>query len=371
VQRQVDKIKNADVALAKEMRLQEDVKKELGTAQSMLENKEEALSKQEQDLEAERKQLELKEKELQKREKDAVQKELAAVEHMDEMKNLRDQLETERGQFQQLADGRKAELSEMQSQWKDQFTMLQGVVKDIRNERGKAESIVKKDMVAIAEKEKDMQSTVTDINKDQVKLRHEENAILRRVHDLERAEVEFARTKKIFDHKLDEFDEREKQVKEREDMVVRGLRDVEEAQRKLDASYERIKRAKELKLNVALLEKKEQELQQSIEKMSSKLIAISHKMPLVNKRIAPSLALPKPTIEVNEAPKHKTILPNDPKELVQKARAAVEAGDHKLATEFILKAEKAVNRMKKGEARHDLSYDIWDIKTSMRLVTLS
>jgi chromosome segregation ATPase len=375
--KQLDRIKESQSSISKQMKLQETVHKELADAQQALEENELTLEKREEALAVGLKELDAKKKDLDRREKAMAQQEVSVIKHVDEMKGLRDQLGQERQELKQITDGKKAELSDLQKEWQAGFTALQSMVKDIRGERNKAESIITKDMVAITDKEKRITQSLKEVDKDSTKLQKQEDAITRRIHELEKSEAEFDRTKKIFDRKIDDFEQREKDLREREDLVTRGMRDMEEAKAKLDHSYDRIKRAKELRQNINLLESKELELQDSIDKLSKKLIVMGHKMPLevkAHQKAAEKAAvsIPKPAGPMSPMPqkeKHEVI--HDPRIMLNQARVAFEAGQYKEATQLLSKADKLASRMKKGDEKRDISYDIWDLRTSLRLVTLS
>ena len=59
-----------------------------------------------------------------------------------------------------------------------------------------------------------------------------------------------------------------------------------------------------------------------------------------------------------------------PEEFMQQARESFNAGKYKETLVLLSKAEGQLHKLK-GDARRDLAYDIWDLKTSVRLTTLA
>ncbi|MEK6823232.1 MAG: hypothetical protein AABY13_05360, partial [Nanoarchaeota archaeon] len=282
-------------------------------------------------------------------------------------------------------------LADLQHQWEERVADLRNTVKEIKGERSKAEALVTSDMVALSDKEKEIVASVRRMEKDEKDLRKEENAVTRRVEELEHAQREFGRMKTIFDRKVDEFEKREQEIREREDFIARAVADVEKAQERAHAAMEKIRNAKELHQNIELLQKKQKELESTIERSSRRLIALSHKQPVLPVAAAKAKKehktveetheeIVEPVLEEHITPgpmspmpvkeKHHRAPPADPVQLVADARRAYEAGDYKEAHTTLLKAEHLLPKLK-GEAKRDLAYDIWDLKTSLRLVTLA
>jgi hypothetical protein len=187
----------------------------------------------------------------------------------------------------------------------------------------------------------------------------------------------------MFDRKVNEFARREQAIAEKEALIVRGLRDVEAAQARANAMVAKVKKTKETRVNLKALERKQAELSSSVAKLANRLIAKSQKIKIPPAPLAAEeVTEAQETITHEKSPTPAAVMPkhkpkherphveHDPAVLMDKAREAMDNTDYAGAQKALEQAEKLIAKMPRNDHKRDLSYQLWDLKTSLRMASL-
>ncbi len=337
---------------------------------------------------------------LDSKEKDLIRRETAVLEHEKSLKEAVVMLSKDKKELMEEVNARKAELLLVKQEWEKKFSELGEEKRDLKREKSDVRSLVQSDVLALKDKEDEVVTAIAMFERDKDKLLAEEKSLLKRVAELERAKAEFEREVKVLSSK-------EKRIADGERIVQKGMKYVEIEKRKLEDEKDKVYRARELKKILPSLEKRYEQLKKTSGRLEARSIEIGttpkpsrllkEREHLVSEKEAGvqmemrKLMDREREVEDLESRKERAfseylreeverarmgkpgreIVNPEIHGMIDDAREKVMQGKLDEAVRLVAEAEYLVDRVPNANEKRLLSYDIRDLKASIKLATLT
>ncbi|MGH9802214.1 MAG: hypothetical protein ACRD82_17770, partial [Blastocatellia bacterium] len=362
--------------------------------------REKAARKAEHDMAAAHRDVEKKLKMLDTKENNIIAREAAFVEHDKAVKEAARMLESQKKEFQEEVNARKAEFLLIQQEWDKKFDSLSEEKKELRSEKTDVRRLVEGDSLLLKDKEEELVQTITMLEKDKQKLEDEEKALIRRVRELEHAKAQFERVKSVVEGK-------EKRIIGGERVVAKGMNFIETEKRRIEQDKDMIYRARELKKMLPKLEHRYEELQRVIKKLEAramdvgarpsasrmfkereselamrekgvelevrKLMEQEHEVEGLESRKERAFSeyLREEVERVKQGRPGREIMNPEIHAMLDDAREKVMQGSLNEAVRLVAQAEYLADKVNNQGEKRMLMYDIRDLKASIKLATLT
>ncbi len=199
------------------------------------------------------------------KEKSFIAKETTIVEHEKSLKDAARLLAGAKNEFLGDVNARKAELLLLQQEWEKRLEELKSEKKELRVEKQDVRSLLESDISALKDKEDELSETVILLEKDKVRLSDEEKALVKKISEFERAKRGFEREKSILSGK-------EKHISDGERILKKGMAFVEKGKKTIETEQDKIYRSRNLKKVLPVLEHRYQELKKLVSKAEARLV---------------------------------------------------------------------------------------------------
>ena len=336
-------------------------------------------------------------REVQLKEKEFVRREIEWLETEKRIREARDELVKQKTDLEEEIKFKTQELSRLKSEWDGMIGALKSAKEDIHKEKMDVRKLVETDLKSLAEKEDETVQLVRELEKDSIRLEENQKAIVGKVRIMEKS-------KKAYETALTKLREKEKQVMHQEALAKKMLAYTEREKTIVDAQRAKIKESKELRTDVKTLDARYRELLGLTQKAERKAMmygvrvkeqeTVSKKEKLLERREkqlqeqAWKLSLREQTLESKREEVVKEYLQEAvektfaaapligeryPKihQMIDSARKNLEHGDIDTAARIVVELELLAEQIKNPEEKRLVSYDIKDLKTSIKLASLA
>lgn len=399
-----EKTKQELTALVEEKRkiladLRTAIAQNSSTIQEMHE-REKAARKAERDMAVQHRDADKKLKVLESKEGDLIAREAAFVEHDKSLKDAAHMLGMQKKEFLDEVNSRKAEFLLIQQEWDKKFDALAQEKIELRSEKTDVRKLVEGDIMLLKDKEEELVQTIEMLEKDKQKLEDEEKSLIRRIRELEHAKAQFERERSHLETK-------EKHIVDGERVVQKGMKYVETEKRRIDQDKDIVYRARELKKILPKLEKRYEELQHVIKRLEARAMDIGtrpsmskllkerertiaerekgihreverlmdeeHEVEALEgrKERAFSEYLREEVERVKQGKPGREVMNPEIHAMLDDAREKVMQGSLDAAVRLVAEAEYLIGKMHDENEKRVLMYDVKDLKTSIKLATLT
>ena len=308
------------------------------------------LAESQGDLDKQQKEVDEKLATIQQKEKVVTQKELLWLDHQNELKNLADGLATSKQEIETFAAERKGELANLQQEWDDKITALRDEKEFLSTQKVEIDRLVRDDIGMLKDKEQEMLGMIKEFNKDQAMLEKEERAVVSRVRLLERDQQKLEHAK-------------------------RELTDA----KKIIAAAEKAKALKKqlpgLSRTAAQLKRTITQLERKGKKFGVRVVHVTHAAAAPKPMVVRAERIERPA-KAGVARKPAIALPavsgarDELQSMIESARSSIDSGNIDEAKRLLDGLEAAARKLSE-EDRRQLSYEIKDLRTSIKLATLA
>lgn len=350
-------------------------------ALSELRDSERRIDVMQEELQGREKEINAKLAEIDRKEKNVLAREMAWVDHQNALKSTIDELENvKRGMDEDVA-ARKGELAVLRQEWDSALAALRDEKDFLSSQKTEINQLVKADIAALKDKEQELLGMIKGFNNDQSRLDKEERAILARIRLLEKDQRVLNSTKVG-------LVEREQKLVAQEKTAKTIIAAAAKA-KSLASELPKMRReAGVLKKQVAKLERAAVKfgasraavhaarVTRTLQRMRTPEVELEPAA--VEAREAPALDVAPemetaPAHEARSAGRHKgraTATGHDElHSMIENARSAVQSGNVQSALAILDDLESAARRLSE-EDRRQLSYEIKDLRTSIKLAML-
>ncbi len=365
-----------------------------------LHERELGLRKAEHELKAAQHDIEQSLKALQSKDKEMARKEAVWIEHDKLLKEATRALATDKKVFEDEVRARKAELLLLQQEWDKRRGQLKEEKESLQSEKADVRTLVETDVTLLKDKEDEMVEAIAMFEHDRKKLEEEEKSLLKRVAELERAKAAFEREQKGLNDK-------EKRIVDGERVVKKGMEYIETERRKIEQDKDQIYRARELKKMLPQLEHKYEELRKSMDRLRAhvmetgtrpavsrvlkerekelavrekgvefgvrKLMEREHEVEALEQRKEKAFKeyLREEVERVEQGKPGREIMNPEIHAMIDDAREKVMRGQLDDAVRLVSEAEYLIDKLGDASQKRLLMYDVRDLKTSIKLATLT
>jgi chromosome segregation ATPase len=312
-------------------------------------------------------------------------REMAWVDHQNALKSTIDELEKLKLGMEEDVAARKGELASLKQEWDSALAALRDEKDFLSSQKTEINQLVKGDIAALKEKEQELLGMINDFNKDQSRLDREERAILARIRLLEKDQ-------KVLNSTKESLVEREQKLVAQEKTAKKILAAAEKA-KSLASELPKMRReASVLKKQVAKLERAAikygasraavhaARVTRTLQRMRTPEVGLEPAA-VETAAEAPALeAAPElearsaaPAVRAARAGRHKERAAatghDELHSMIENARSAVQSGNVQSALAILDDLESAARRLSE-EDRRQLSYEIKDLRTSIKLAML-
>gem|GEM_PF-6879247 len=315
------------------------------------------------------------------------------LKHKSSVEEAREELEKMRNALEEELKGRRAELADVESRWKQEMDALSQARAEIRKEKSSLRTLVQGDLNALSEKEDELVKAVKEFEKDRRKLATEEDRLVARVRELERTAHEHGKVEAQFKAREQALVNFEDALNKKEAILNKSLKQAEEARKKAEELRAKISKVKETKADIKRLTFIRNELEWTIERESRKVIALGGKLHHLEEKVQVAKHPTAPKQKISKQPMPHKLTPAAPEEpgmmedhqesgiaaarpseiphLLNQAHDAITANDMQTAKRVLEKLQHVHAQLKNIEAKRTLGYEILDIKASIKLAALS
>ena len=316
-----------------------------------LHNKEDAAQMLQSNLVKRQQDVDEKLAKLDRKEKSLVQREVSWLDHQNQLKDLAEQLEKTKPGLEQFIGECKGSLANLKQEWDDKVASLRDEKEFLSSQKSEISRLAKSDIAVLDEKEQEVLGLVKELEKDQARLAKEEKAVVARVRELDRARAALAahETRLI-----------------REQNTAKNILAAADKARALKASLPG------LKSETARFTKEIAKLEKIAKKGGARIIRIVREKPVFRQR--PVIVKRKREEPVmRQMPRGESPVVSTAKDdlqvMIEEAKASIQAGDVAAASKTLDLLESAARKLSDDE-RRQLSYEIKDLRTSIKLATL-
>ncbi len=339
-------------------------------------------------------------KALESKEQSLISRESAFVEHEKALKEASRMLSKDKDELSNEVGARKAEMLLVQQEWEKKIQELRAEKSELQREKQDVRKLVEDDVIGLKDKEDELVETVAMFEEDKKKLMDEEKSVMRRVVELERAKAAYERENKSLTGK-------EKRIVDGERIVQKGMSFIESEKRKVEQEKDKVYRSRELKKMLPQMERRYEELRRNISKAEARLIGESIKPSKINafRQRERELSVKEKGIElevgrlveqereveqleqrkdrafseylreeverVTQGRPGREIVHPEIHAMIDDAREKVMQGNVDGAIRLIAEAELLVDKVHNPSQKRLLLYDVRDVKTSIKLATLT
>jgi chromosome segregation ATPase len=305
---------------------------ELRTAEHRLLGLQKELTRRQKEVNARLQEIEQKEKEI------SVQAALVSL-----MPKAKEELASEAMRY-------RKDLARLKEEWTNTIGALNDAKEFLSSQKTSIRQLAKSDIGALKEKEQELLGLVKDLEADRRRLEQEERAVVARVRQLERAQREV-------EQKRNDVRIREQRLVEQEKTAKKILMAAEKA-RQLKADVPKLSReAGQLRREVAIL------------KATGARYGARPQVLEGTPVFAEAIKQGRRRVKAEKSGKPVSAGKDELDTLIEGARASLQAGDIESAQKILDDLETAAKKMKEDE-RRQLSYEIRDLRTSIKLASL-
>ncbi len=337
---------------------------------------------------------------LESREKELMRREAAIVDHDKALKEAAGMLGKDKKEFADEVNARKAELLLLRQEWEKKFKEFQGEKSDLQREKFDVRKLVESDVLALKDKEDELVEAIAMLERDKDKLQAEEKSLLKSISELEKVKDSLEREKQTIASK-------EKRVLGGERVLQKGIKFIDDEKRKIEKEKDMIYRARELKKILPKMEQRYEELRGSVSKTEARLMEVGTRPSAIRtfKEREKELQMREKgvhmefkkliekegEVEALEQRKERAFSeylreeveraqlgkpgresPNpEIHGMIDDAREKVMRGNIDEAVLVLSQAEFLVDKLQNQEQRRLFMYDIRDLKTSIKLASLT
>jgi chromosome segregation ATPase len=327
-----------------------------------LREKEKSITEAQSEVEIMKRDVESKLQLISSKEKNAIKKEMEWLDHQNRIKLLIDELTSAKRQIEETAAIHKGELANLRQQWDSTINALHDTKPFITSQKTELNRLVKGDINALRSKEQEVMEIITEFEKDRRKLEKQEKLVNARIKEIERARRDLEKANST-------LKERTSKILQQESLAKRILAEAERA-RELKADIPRLKKeASQLRKEIAIL-------RSTAEKHGARIIRIKQvEKPARHAKIgsisrAEHFKPAAPALRAPIAAAPSTVSRDELQEMIEGAKAAIQSNDVSSAMGILDDLESAARRLSEEDRRH-LSYEIKDLRTSIKLAMLS
>ncbi|VVB81961.1 Chromosome partition protein Smc [uncultured archaeon] len=204
-------------------------------------------------------------KSFEAKEQEMIRKEATLLDHEKAVKEATRILAKDKDDFANEVNARKAEMLLVQQEWEKKIKVLQDEKVDLKQEKADVRKLVESDVLGLKEKEDELVESIEVLERDKDKLKEEEKSLLKRVSELERAKAEFELE---FRH----LSGKEKRITDGERIIQKGMKYIQDEKKRIEQEKDIIYRARDLKKVLPELERRYGELRRGIGKAEARLI---------------------------------------------------------------------------------------------------
>ena len=326
--------------------------------------------------------------------------EAAFLDHERALKDASRMLARDKTELANEVNSRKAELLLVQQEWEKKFGSLSGYRKDLEREKTNVKRLVDMDVAGLKEKEDEVITAIAMMEHDRDKLELEEKSLLKRVAELERDKAAVDKLNKSLALK-------EKHIVDGERVVQKGMKFIEDEKRRIEREKDEIYRARELKKLLPKLQQRYEELRKSIGQAQARFIServqpsalqsfrerekelsvrekgvdlevrrlLEHEREVEQleerKERAFSEYLREEVERVQQGKPGKEVMNPEIHAMIDDARERLMRGQLDEAVRLVAEAEYLVDKLQDASQKRLFYYDIRDLKTSIKLASLT
>ncbi len=362
--------------------------------------RETAARKAEHELLAVQRDTDKKLKLIEEKSLEMTRREAAFLDHERALKDAARILAKDKHEFADEVNTRKAELLLVQQEWEKKLDSLNEQKTDMKREKDDVRRLVETDVLGLKEKEDELIEAIAMMERDKDRLVFEEKSLLKKVSELEK---EKAAVEKV----VKELSAKEKQVVDGERIVQKGMKFIEDEKKVIDKAKDELYRARELKRLLPQMEHRYTELRKNIAKTEARLIGekVEPSASRIFKERVKDLSVREKGVELEvrrlienereveqlEQRKEKAfseylreevervehgkpgreIMNPQIHGMIDDAREKVMKGDLDEAVRLVAEAEYLVDKLQDASQKRLFYYDIRDLKTSIKLASLT
>ena len=308
-----------------------------------------------------------REKAIKRREQDLARREINWLKSEDKIKTLKEELREQKDALDMETKTKMAELEKLDAEWMHRREEMEALGEDLEIKKDNVDNLIKTDLKQLALTENEIVRKVKQLENDKLKLKKEETALLKDVKKFETEEAKLKRELKPIKKKEAHARRLEREAKKKHTQAKHLLEKAKKIAKGLEQAKKKKKGFKALSNQIPSLERKMMGLQPS--KVKAKPAVPKAPAEEAMEEVSKPVRMPAVAeIAAGEmSHEEKTRL----QALIDQAKNLIHNGNVAGARQMLAQIEQEHRKIKDSPDKRMIGYDIMDLKTSLKLASLS